>query len=147
MTPAGHIPRLTSPEPDTGVGIPLVSRLQSHDKAGTGYAGCYLLLDLLKTGHTTVFTQTHSGHCASSPLLQNLIGAVQRRGRSQWGRYLGCPIRSRGLSDGGTSLCTRFQSRKKAHAAQYRLHLARFVCIVHCFADETGNTFARRKIG
>ncbi len=43
MTPAGPTPGLASPEPDTGVGIPLVSRPQNHDEAGTGYAGRDLL--------------------------------------------------------------------------------------------------------
>ncbi len=31
-------------EPDTGVRVSLVSRLQNHDEAGTGYAGRDLLL-------------------------------------------------------------------------------------------------------
>ncbi len=44
MTPAGHTPELALPEPDTGVRISLVSRLQNHDEAGTGYAGRDLLL-------------------------------------------------------------------------------------------------------
>ncbi len=44
MTPADRTPGLTSPEPDTGVGRSLVSSLQNHDAAGTGYAGRDLLL-------------------------------------------------------------------------------------------------------
>ncbi len=43
-TPAGHTTGLASPEPDTGVGRSLVSRLQTHDEAGTGYVGRDLLL-------------------------------------------------------------------------------------------------------
>ncbi len=35
MTPAGYIAGLASPEPDTGIGKFLVSRLQNHDEAGT----------------------------------------------------------------------------------------------------------------
>ncbi len=46
MTPAGHTPGLASPEPDTGVGISLVSNLQTHDEGRTGYAGRdFLLVD------------------------------------------------------------------------------------------------------
>ncbi len=41
--PAGYTPGLASPEPNTGVGRSLVSRLQNHE-AGTEYAGRDLLL-------------------------------------------------------------------------------------------------------
>ncbi len=44
MTPAGHTPGLASSEPDTWVGIFLVSRLQNHDEGGTGYTGRNVLL-------------------------------------------------------------------------------------------------------
>ncbi len=48
-TPAGHTLGLASSEPDTGVGISLLSRLQNHDKAETGYTGRDLpLVDILK---------------------------------------------------------------------------------------------------
>ncbi len=44
MTSADQTPGLASSEPETGVGISLVSRLQNHDEAGTGYVGGDLLL-------------------------------------------------------------------------------------------------------
>ncbi len=44
MTSADHTPGLASLEPDTRVGISLLSRLQNHDEAGTGFTGSDLLL-------------------------------------------------------------------------------------------------------
>ncbi len=44
MTPAGHTLGLASPEPDTQVGISLVSGLRFHDEVRTGYTGHELLL-------------------------------------------------------------------------------------------------------
>ncbi len=44
MTPTDHTPGLATLEPDTGVGISLVSKLQNDNEVGIGCAGRNLLL-------------------------------------------------------------------------------------------------------